>query len=166
MRKILFLLLSMIVVMAAAMAQVGRAKDEGWSELMPPDKDKELVVSSCGGCHDLKIVVEARKSRAQWDTAVNDMIQRGSQLFPEEIEPITVYLTKAFGADVPKLVNVNTAKRDELEKLPNFKPEMVTRILDARGKSEPFKNAEELRKAVGMEKEEFEKIRYLLKYRN
>ena len=166
MRNIVLLLVSLLLVLPTAPAQGQKAKDEGWPELLPPGDGRELVLNSCTSCHNLKIVVHARMSRADWAKSVNDMIQRGAPVFPEEIEPMTIYLSKAFGTAVPKLVDVNTASREDLEKLPNLKPEIVTRILEARGKAGPFKNSEELRRALGMEKGDFEKILYLLKYKN
>ena len=133
-------------------------KDEGWSQLLPPGEGRQAVLDSCTTCHNLKVVVHARLTQVAWTKDVNDMIQRGAPLFPEEIEPITAYLSKAFGPDVPKLLNVNTATREELEKLP-LKAEAVSKILETR----PFKNSEELRRAIGMESE---KIQYLVKYRD
>lgn len=166
MRNPVLLLMSVLSLLPAALAQGQKVKDEGWPELLPPGDGRELVLNSCASCHNLKIVVQARMSRADWAKSVNDMIQRGAPVFPEEIEPITTYLSKAFETAVPKLVNVNTATREDLEKLPNLKPEIVTRILEARGKAGPFKNSEEFRRALGMEKADFEKILYLLKYSN
>lgn len=161
------LLVSVFTVVSAILAQGQKAKDEGWAELLPPGAGRELVLSSCNSsCHNLKVVVDVRKSRADWVKSVNDMIQRGAPVFPEEIEPIVGYLSKSFGAAVPKLVNVNTARREELEKLSDLKPEIVTRILEARAKAGPFKSPEELRRRLGMEKGDFEKILYLLKYSN
>ena len=165
MGKIVLCLAPVLLVVLAASAQRPQ-KDEGWSELLPPGEGKELVMTSCISCHNLKSTVHARKSRADWTKSVNDMIQRGAQIFPEEIEPITAYLSKAFGPDLPQPLNVNTASREELEKLPNLKPEVVARLLAARTQAGPFKNSEELRQALAMEPREFEKIRYLLKYRN
>ncbi len=164
MRNIGLLAALVLLVLSAALAQGQKAKDEAWVELLPPGEGREPVLNSCASCHNLKIVVLARKSRADWVKSVNDMIQRGAPVFPEEIEPMTAYLSKAFGTAVPKPVNVNTASREDLEKLPNLKPEMLTRILEARSKVGPFKNSEELRRALGMEKGDFEKILYLLKY--
>jgi hypothetical protein len=142
------------------------AKDEGWSQLLPPGEGRELVITSCTTCHNAKVVVHARKLRDDWTKSVGDMIQRGAPIFPEEIDPITTYLAKAFGQNVPKLVNVNSAARTDLEALPGLNAEMVARILDARSKAGAIKNPEELRTALAMTKEEFEKIRYLLKYSN
>ena len=154
----------LLMLLAATLAPAQKAKDEGWSELLPPGDGLDLVLDSCNSCHNLKVVVHARKTRAEWAKSVNDMIQRGSQIFPEEIDPVTAYLAKAFGQDVPKLVNVNTASREELEKLPNMKPELAARIAEGRAKAGPFKNSEELRRALGIEPADFEKIRYSLAY--
>ncbi len=166
MRNLVLLLLAVLLALPIAPAQGQKPKDEGWPELLPPGDGRELVLNSCNSCHNLKVVIHARLSHADWTKSVNDMIQRGAPLFPEEIEPITAYLSRAFGTAVPKLVNVNTASREELEKLSSLKAEMVARILEARGKAGPFKNSEEFRRALGMEKGEFEKILYLFKYSN
>jgi hypothetical protein len=165
MRK-LVLLVGLLVALAPLRAQSNKARDEGWSDLLPPGDARQSVLESCSSCHNLKVVVLARKNRADWGKAINDMVQRGAQLFPEEIEPITNYLLKVCGPDVPKLVNVNTATREELAGLPNMKPDLVTQILNARGKAGPFKNAEELRQAVKLDPADFEKIRYQLRYRD
>src|SRR5262252_6094271 len=128
-----------VLMLSCGLAHGQKAPDEGWSELLPPGEGRDLVLSSCTTCHNLKVVVHARKDRDGWAKSVNDMIQRGAQLFPEEIDPITAYVSKAFGPSVPKPVNVNTAAREELEKLPNFKPDLVTRILEVRAKAGNFK---------------------------
>ena len=155
-----------LLLMMAALLPAQKAKDEGWSRLLPPGDGRQAVLESCTNCHNLRVVVNARLSRAAWAKDVNDMIQRGAPLFPEEIDPIIAYLSKAFGPDVPKLVNVNTASREELEKLSNLKPELAGRVLEARSKAGAFKGPEELREALGMEKAEFEKIAYLFKYKD
>jgi len=155
---------AILFLLTAAYAQ--KPKDEGWADLLPAANDRELVLNSCGSCHNMRVVVDARKSRADWGKCVNDMIQRGAPLFPEEIDPIVAYLSKAFPPDLPRLVNVNTARREELAKLPSVSPEITARILEVRAKVGPFKNSEELRHALGMEKADFQKIASLLKYRD
>ena len=138
------------------------AKDPSWSQFLPPGEGRDLVLDSCATCHDLKMVVEARKSRSEWSKNVDDMIQRGSPVFPEEIAPMKAYLAKNFGADVPKLVSVNAAGRDELTKLPGVTPEAAGRLVEARGKNGRFKTSEEVREALGMNAADFEKVCYLL----
>ncbi len=166
MRTILGMLLAVCVSLPSLPGQNKKVKDEGWSDLLPPGEGRELVLNSCSSCHNVRVIVHARLTRAGWTKSVNDMIQRGAPLFAEEIDPITNYLFTAFGTDVPKLVNVNTAGREDLEKLPNLKPDIIARILDARSKTGPFKNFEELRRALGMEKGDLDRTLYLLKYSN
>ena len=131
---------------------------------MPPGEGRELVETDCLGCHNLTMIFQNRKTQAGWTKEINDMIQRGAAVFPEEIEPITVYLSKNFGPDVPPAINVNTASRAELEKLPGIQAAMIERILNARAKAGTFKNSEDLRRALGLDKDEFGKDFYLLKY--
>lgn len=154
------------MTVVAGSAQIRSGSDEALAEMLPPGPGRETVKESCTTCHNLKIIVTARKNRAEWDQCINDMIQRGTALFPEEIEPISAYLVKAFGADVPAAVNVNTARREELQKVPNLNAEVVARIIEERSKSGGFEKAEDLRQALKMEKENFEKFAYLLKYSN
>jgi type II secretory pathway component PulK len=160
------LVVASMAALAPLCAQSEKAKDEGWSDLLPPGEARQSVLESCSSCHNLKVVVLARKNRSEWAKAINDMIQRGAQLFPEEIEPITNYLVKVCGPDVPKLLNVNTATKEELAAVPGLKPDLASRILDARAKAGPFKSAEDLRQALKLDPADFEKIRYLLKYRD
>ena|SRR5437763_7157092 len=164
MRSPLLLLALCLLALPLGSAQSQKPENKGWDQLLPPGKGREIVLNSCTTCHGLKIVVHGRKSGADWQKAVNDMIQRGAPVFPEEIEPLDQYLAKAFAAEMPKPVNVNTAPRAELEKLPGMKPELAARLLEARGKVGPFKNAEELRRNVKFDDAEFEAVRYLLKY--
>ncbi len=167
MRSIFFLLTTVFVLLVVVPSQAQKPKDEGWPQTLPPGNGRDLVLNSCNSsCHNLKMVVNARKSHDGWAKAVNDMIQRGATVFPEEIEPITTYLSKFYGPGVRPPVNVNTASRENLEKTPGLSPEMVTLILDVRGKSGPFKGPEELRRTLGIKTEEFEKLFYLLKYRD
>ena len=165
MRIVLCLLVCFVGLLPVLSAQAPKMKDESWAQTLPPGDAKELVLNSCNSsCHNLKMVVTARKNHAGWAKSMNDMIQRGATVFPDEIEPITSYLTKFFGPGVPPQVNVNTASRESLEKTPGLSPEMVTRILEARSKSGPFKNPEELREILGTKREEFDRLFYLLKY--
>lgn len=151
-----------LLVAAAAQQPVPDANRS--SPPMPPGEGRDLVQTDCVGCHNLNMIFQNRKTQAAWSKEINDMIQRGAAVFPEEIEPITAYLSKNFGPGVPAPINVNTAARADLEKLPGIKPEMVERILSARAKAGAFKNSEDLRQAIGLNKDEFAKDLYLLKY--
>ena len=161
MRHLLSLAVLFCVVAPAASAQ---RRNEVWNELLPPGNGHGAVVASCTGCHSMKVIVHARRSAQEWAVTVNDMIQRGAPAFPDEIGPMAAFLAKSFTATTPRLMNVNTARREDLATLPGMNTENAARITEARLNSVAFRNSEDLRRALGMEKEEFEKIRYFFKY--
>jgi DNA uptake protein ComE-like DNA-binding protein len=112
----------------------------------------------------LKVIVHARQNPEKWAETVNDMIQRGAPVFPDEIEALTSFLAKSFGASVPRLVNVNTVRLEDLEKLPGLSSEIAGQIVEVRSKSGAFRDSESLRRALGMEKADFDKMQYWFKY--
>lgn len=161
MRTIPILLVALSFVPPAARAQ---RRNEVWTELLPPGDGHGAVVASCTGCHSLKVVVNARRSTADWAATVDDMIQRGAPVFPDEIAPMMAFLSQSFGTTVPALVNVNTARREDLEKLPGMTPELAGRIVEARARVGQLRNPEDLRRALDRKPPEFEKILRLFKY--
>jgi len=60
------------------------------------------------------------------------------------------------------LVNLNTATKADLEKLPGIGPSMAQRILDYRQKNGPFKKVEELMNIQGIGEKSFLKLRTLI----
>ena len=166
MRRAPLLIATTILILAPAFTQNQPQKPEnkGWDELLPPGAGRESVTTTCVTCHGIKTVVIARKSQPEWAKAVNDMIQRGAPVFPDEIEPLVQYLSKSFPTSLPKPVNVNTASVADLEKIPGMKTEIAQHIVDARAKAGPFKDAADLQRAAGIDKGDFESVRYLLKY--
>ena len=152
------------LVFVVAYAAHGQRRNDSWLELLPPGNAQGAVVVSCNGCHSLKVVVHARRSAPEWGATVNDMIQRGAPVYPEEIALMAAYLAKSFSEATPRLLNANTASRQDLEKLPGVNAEIAGKIAEARQKAATLRNAEDLRRALGMENAEFAKIRYFFKY--
>src|SRR5262249_28639081 len=66
---------------------------------LPEGEARNLVIATCTQCHSLGPIVLQRKSAKQWTTTVRDMIARGAQIAPDEIQPIGDYLTRSFGPD-------------------------------------------------------------------
>ena len=164
MRRSPIIAVLLVCTLVPAFTQNQKPENKGWEDLLPPGAGREPVATTCITCHGLKTVVLGRKSQAEWAKAVNDMIQRGAPVFPDEIEPMVQYLSKSFPASLPKPVNVNTATAAELEKIPGMKPDVAARIVEARGKSGPFKDAAALQQAANIDKADFESVRYMLKY--
>jgi mono/diheme cytochrome c family protein len=83
----------------AATAGAGASRDqaEARTVVLPAGPGKEVVERRCAACHDLNRVVMQRKSRAEWELVTNDMIARGAQATPQEIQAIVSYLAAQFG---------------------------------------------------------------------
>jgi hypothetical protein len=60
-----------------------------------PDGDGEVaVVQFCAGaCHPAARFVNMRQSRAEWHKTVMLMVAFGAQLFPEDVDTVTNYLS-------------------------------------------------------------------------
>jgi cytochrome c2 len=65
------------------------------------EKGKTAVTQICVGCHDggaiMRMIAVRKKTADEWRDTVFRMIGRGAQVFPDEIEPLTAYLTAAGG---------------------------------------------------------------------
>jgi hypothetical protein len=72
---------------------------EDYTKQLPAGEGKELVVELCSkSCHNLQKVVSSRKTDKEWERSVYDMVSRGAQIFPEEVDQIVKYLAKSFPA--------------------------------------------------------------------
>jgi mono/diheme cytochrome c family protein len=105
--RIIVLLVYVLTTGAAAhyaqdstMREVGR---RDWAADMPDGEGKGLVLGACTQCHSLNSTVLQRKTAAAWGRTVRDMVARGAQLQPDEIDVITSYLAQSFGPEAPPL---------------------------------------------------------------
>jgi len=69
---------------------------EDWKSLLPEGEGKDVTAQLCGTCHNLQKVVVSRKSPQEWERSVYDMVARGAQIFPDEVDQIIKYLAKSF----------------------------------------------------------------------
>ena len=146
----------------AAQQTAGRQKAvENWAPYLPPGGGHALVLSRCTGCHELRGTLQLRKSAPAWEAIVLDMGARGAPISIEEIDPLVKYLSAAFGPNAPPFTDANVATRDELAKLPGVTPAAADRLIAARGRG-PLTSHEEVRTALALDTQSFEKIRYYL----
>ena len=68
---------------------------------LPTAPGKDLVETRCSLCHDLNRVVMQRKSRPEWEQVTKDMLARGAQATPQQIQDIVSYLSDQFGRVAP-----------------------------------------------------------------
>jgi virginiamycin B lyase len=72
---------------------------EAWSQQVPPafpdGPGKDIVVATCGGCHDINRI-RAGYTPAGWNTLQHMMQNFGTPIAPEDWPVVTAYLTKNF----------------------------------------------------------------------
>lgn len=86
--------LTIAVLLAVTLAaQAQRRVDAAVAKL--PDGDGEVaVVQFCAGaCHPASRFVDMRQSQAEWHNTVMLMVAFGAQLFPEDVDTVTNYLS-------------------------------------------------------------------------
>jgi cytochrome c5 len=88
----------MAVTYQTAGSAAGQAPAQG-SEQAQIEKGRQAVGQACAPCHGniLRVLQIHRKPAAEWRDTVYSMIGRGAQILPEEVEPLTAYLTATAG---------------------------------------------------------------------
>lgn len=95
-----------LVVMVAFSGMWGlgglRAQDapkgpSGPATPLPDDPDRAVVARVCSTCHDLVIGEKQRYGRDRWEELVDQMVVRGMEATPDEIDRVVGYLAKYFG---------------------------------------------------------------------
>ena len=94
--------LSLVLFLIGIMIPVAVSwPQQDYKSMLPEGEGKELTVQLCATCHNLEKVVASRKTEKEWVQSVYNMISRGAQIFPEEVDPIVKYLAKSFPTNRP-----------------------------------------------------------------
>lgn len=137
---------------------------EDMAEYLPPGSGKALVVSECAGCHELARIVVLRQASEAWKTLALRMVNdEGAKLSPADVETVTTYLGEVLGPAAPPLVDVNTADREQMIKLPGLTGELADRLIEHRTARGLFVSREEVRSVLALDEAAFEKIRWYLR---
>lgn len=114
-------------------AAAGQAAAQG-SEQAQIEKGRQAVGQACAPCHAniLRVLQIHRKSAAEWRDTVYSMIGRGAQILPDEVEPLTAYLTATAGPRPPASVGQAASKP---EASPSAGSAASNAALEAEGKS-------------------------------
>lgn len=85
------------VLFAAALLLGASAVDAQQANTLPDGPGREIVAVACVQCHGLKPIVQIRMSEQGWRQAVENMVLRGAQVRPDEIDTVSSYLADKFG---------------------------------------------------------------------
>jgi mono/diheme cytochrome c family protein len=79
-----------------ALASPSHAQQQGANPL-PPGEGRDIVAAACVQCHGPNVFVQLRQGPEAWRFLVYDMVLRGAQVQPSEIQPVVNYLVTNFG---------------------------------------------------------------------
>ena len=68
---------------------------------LPPGEGSDIVAATCSQCHGLTAVTQLREGRNAWRHQVYDMVERGAQIAPADLDTIVNYLATHFGPGIP-----------------------------------------------------------------
>lgn len=96
-----------VVLLGFALATPARAQAPAASPL-PNGEGKDIVATACTQCHGLNTFTPWRENAQAWRNQVYDMVLRGAQIAPTEMDTVVKYLATNFGpgVNVPKGADV------------------------------------------------------------
>lgn len=79
-------------------AQTSSPQSAAGDQAGPAKKGEAVFQTACSQCHSLDVVTSQRKTRADWDSTVNMMINQGAQLTDRQADEVVAYLAKTYPA--------------------------------------------------------------------
>jgi len=70
------------------------------ANLLPPGDGRDVVAVACTQCHGPGPFVQLRQGADAWRFQVYDMVLRGAQVQPDDVDKVVGYLTASFGPGV------------------------------------------------------------------
>ena len=71
---------------------------------LPAGPLQAKVTTACSECHEARIVVQQRLSKAAWTKEVDKMVKWGALVDPQDRDAFIDYLSTNFGVDKPAYV--------------------------------------------------------------
>ena len=68
---------------------------------LPPGPMKQLATTACTECHESRMILQQRLSKAAWTKEVDKMIKWGALVDPRDHDELIDYLSDNFSVDKP-----------------------------------------------------------------
>ncbi len=75
----------------------GSEESSSQNSALPDEPGREILVRSCVQCHAMEMILEAKKSEAEWKQTVDRMAGYGANVSPEEQDLVVKYASAHFG---------------------------------------------------------------------
>jgi competence protein ComEA len=124
-------------------------------EGLPDGPGKDVMVRTCGVCHEPRRAASVRLTRDGWSSVLDDMIRRGAKGSDEDFAAILDYLTANFLGEAPRPLNLNSAAQIDFESVLELLRREAAAIVAYREKHGAFKSVVDLKKVPGLD---FKKI--------
>jgi competence protein ComEA len=131
---------------------------------LPPGAGHDETMKVCGKCHSAEQATSLRQSRTGWEETVSKMVNMGAEGSDEEYESILTYLTKNFGPEAPKPVNMNKAMAVEMESVLGLTRAESAAIVQYRTDKGAFKTMDDLKSVPGLDYAKIEKKKNLVAF--
>ncbi len=127
----------------------------------PADVRSEAVLARvCGtACHEWQRVGDSRRTKAQWEMVIDDMINRGAPSTDADYDVVLDYVLRHHA-----FVNVNKAPAEELSLVIGLAPEEAEAIVSDRLKAGKFADFSALSRVGGVDPKKLEAARLSLLY--
>ncbi|MGA2393451.1 MAG: hypothetical protein ABSH03_08900 [Candidatus Lustribacter sp.] len=68
---------------------------------LPPGDGADIIAVTCSQCHGLNALTQLRMSGPAWRHQIYDMIERGAQVRPDQVDTMVNYLQTHLGPGIP-----------------------------------------------------------------
>jgi len=115
------------------------------------DQAAGLFVRMCNECHDAGRISSTRRTRADWEDQIGQMIEKGAKGTDKEFETVTGYLLRTFGK-----VYINSAQADEIMAVLTVSQKDADAIVAYRVANGKFADFDALKKVPGIDVKKLE----------
>ena len=96
------------VVLIGAAIQTAAASSP--NEELPAGPVQEKAAAACLSCHEARIIVQQRLSKAAWTREMDKMTKWGAEVDPKDRDALIDYFSANFGPDQPPYAAPKTAQ--------------------------------------------------------
>jgi competence protein ComEA len=86
------------VIGSVALAGTVSSKVLAQDDPLPDGPGKQVLLDSCGSCHDAALVAGQKRSPDEWADVVNRMVGMGATVSDDQYKQITAYLNTNFSS--------------------------------------------------------------------
>ena len=90
-----------VVISAVLLCATLPARAQSPNAPLPPGEAKEKAGAACLTCHEARIIVQQRLSKAAWTKELDKMIKWGAEVDANDHDALIDYFTANFGPDQP-----------------------------------------------------------------